>query len=55
MGTKIKGFSTLTAKGVKARNYCIYNEKRGSGHPENHRKDVPNLRAWQGSPPPKDG
>ena len=34
MGTEIDSFSTLTAKGVKARNYCIYNEKRGSRHPE---------------------
>ncbi len=31
---KIEGFPTLTAKGVKTRNYRIHNKKRGSGHPE---------------------
>ena len=40
MDAKFKGFSTFTAKGIKARNYCIYNRKRGSRHPEINPKSL---------------
>ena len=40
MDAKIIDFSYLFEKGEHARNYCIYNRKRGSGHPKMYAKSI---------------
>ena len=42
MDTKTSDFSYFFKKGENARNYCIYNRKRGSGHSKLGEKPIEN-------------
>ena len=42
MDAKIYVFAYFFSKGENARNYCIYNRKRGSGHSKKYAKSMQN-------------
>ena len=42
MDAKIDVFAYFFSKGENARNYCIYNRKRGSGHSKKYAKSMQN-------------